>query len=71
MSISDWKGESSLCVQGEIGNIFFQLYENRIFFTLISWYDGDQPLSISIKLFINQHMQLELALIMEKSMQTK
>lgn len=25
MSISDWKGESSLCVQGEIDN-FFPIY---------------------------------------------
>lgn len=60
MSISDWKGESSLSVQGEIGKFFSQLYENEIFFTLINWYGGDQPLSISIRLLINQDMQLEL-----------
>lgn len=66
MSISDWKGESSLCVQGEIGNFFFPLYETGIFFTLISWYGGDQSLSISIKLLINQHRQLELVLYEEQ-----
>lgn len=71
MSISDWKGESSLYVQGEIGNFFSQLYENGIFFTLISWYGGDQPLSVSLKLLINQDMQLELVLSMKKSKQTK